>query len=108
MFKVIKVKSKQAIEPVKANEYVERNKLPENTEYKVRNNIRTVREELGLTQANVAEMLHITRQSFALIENERQIPSILTCWLIARVLNTDIQKLFYFEEIEEDYNEKGK
>jgi putative transcriptional regulator len=104
LFEVIKTKAKEKIRPVEVNEYVEKNKLPASTEYVVRNRIKEHREKLGLTQANVAEMLNITRQSFSLIETEKQTPSILTSWLISKVLNADIGKLFYFEEIEGDKN----
>lgn len=102
LFEVKRIKSNEKPVPVKANEYIEKNKLPEYTDYAVRNRIRERRETLGLTQANVAEMLHITRQSFSLIENGQQTPSILTSWLIAKVLNAEVQDLFYFEIIEED------
>lgn len=102
MFDVIRTKPKEKIVQVEVNEYVEKYKLPDNIDYAVRNKIKDRRDKLGLTQANVAEMLNITRQSFALIEKEKQTPSILTCWLISKVLNADIQELFYFEEIEED------
>lgn len=66
------------------------------------------RIKLGLTQADVAEMLNITRQSLSLIEKGQQVPSILLSWLISKVLNVDIQELFYFQEIEEELHEKGK
>lgn len=106
MFDVFKRKSSEKAEPVEANEYVEQYKLLDDIEYVVRNRIKERREKLGLTQANVADMLNITRQSFSLIEKEKQTPSILTSWLIAKVLNADMTELFYFEEIEEDKNEK--
>ena len=102
MFEVIKKKSKEIIPPVKVNEYVQKYTLSDTTEYLVRNRIKEHREKLGLSQSNVAEMLSITRQSFSLIEKGKQTPSILTSWLIAKVLNVDIAELFYFEEIEED------
>lgn len=103
MFKVVKDKPKRP--PVEANQYVEKNKLPDKDTYKLRNKIKEVRSELKLTQANLADMLHITRQSIALIETERQEPSMLMCWKIAKVLNTDITELFYISEGENDDNE---
>lgn len=106
MFNVIKIKSKDKIKVVEVNEYVEKNKIPYSIEYVVRNKIRERREALGLTQNNLAEMLNITRQSFSLYESGKQVPSILMCYLISKVLNADAQELFYFEEIEEDCNEK--
>jgi len=102
LFDVLKRKSSEITEPVEVNEYVQKNKLPDDIEYVVRNRIKERREELGLTQANVAEMLNITRQSLSLIEKGKQPPSILTSWLIAKVLNADMTKLFYIEQIEED------
>lgn len=109
MFKVVKSKLSNTPEPapIKVNEYVKENRLPDTTEYFVRNRLKERREELGLTKSCVAEMLNITRQSYSLIEKGKQTPSILTSWLIAKVLTKDISELFYFEEVEgDDENEK--
>ena len=110
MFKIIKSsKEKDKDVVLEVSEYVQKHKIPATTEYIVRNKIKECREKLGLTQANVAEMLNITRQSFSLIEKEKQTPSILMSWLISQVLNVDITELFYFEVMEEDdNNEKRK
>ncbi|MBC2724361.1 helix-turn-helix domain-containing protein [Desulfosporosinus sp.] len=105
MFTVIK-SSKEKPVSIEVDDYIKKHQIPTSTEYAVRNKIKDRRESLGLTQANVAEMLNITRQSLSLIEKEKQTPTILMCWLISQVLEADITELFYFEVMEEDENGK--
>jgi putative transcriptional regulator len=101
MFTVIRSKEKAlSAVPVEVKDYIKKHKIPATNEFVVHNRIKEYREKLGLTQANVAEMLNITRQSLSLIEKEKQTPSIFMSWLISQVLEADITDLFYFELIE--------
>jgi DNA-binding XRE family transcriptional regulator len=108
LLQIIKVRKYDKIEQANSEEYIKRNKLPVNVKYYMCNKIKEHREKLGLTQQDVADMIGITRQSLALIEKGSHYPSILTSWMIAKVLNVELYDLFYVEEVEEDYYEKGK
>lgn len=68
---------------------------------KVINQVKLRRIELGhLTQGELAKQVGVTRQTMNLIEAEKYNPSIRVCLLIAKALNTSIEKLFWMEEDE--------
>ena len=68
---------------------------------KVINQVKLRRIELGhLTQGELAKQVGVTRQTMNLIEVEKYNPSIRVCLLIAKALNTSIEKLFWMEEDE--------
>jgi putative transcriptional regulator len=60
--------------------------------------IRRARTENGLTQAELAEMTGVTRQTIGLIESGDYNPSLKLCLGIARVLNKTLDELFWMEE----------
>jgi putative transcriptional regulator len=55
------------------------------------------REELGLTQEDVAVQAKINRASYANIENGKRNPSLLLATIIAEILKTDINIFFEYD-----------
>lgn len=79
-------------------EYIDNNKIAEGTVFEIKSNIKKYRQELDLTQLELAEMVGITRQTLAIIERGEQIPNILTCYLLSRALNIREDLLFNIKE----------
>jgi putative transcriptional regulator len=65
---------------------------------RVDNKLRDIREELGLTQAYLAELVGLSRQSIISIERGRFVHSIETALRLSSALNTPIEKLFWLKE----------
>lgn len=61
-------------------------------------NIKKAREEKGLTQEAMAEMLSVTRQAVSNWENEKTQPDVETLDRIAQTLGVDIERLIYGNE----------
>ncbi len=61
------------------------------------NRVRELRSERGLTQANLGEIVGLTRQSIIAIEKGRFTPSIHTALMLAAALNTTVDELFWIE-----------
>ncbi len=60
----------------------------------MRTALRRARLRAGLTQAEVARRVGLTRASYTNIEGGYKDPSILTALRIARILNEHVEKLF--------------
>lgn len=58
------------------------------------NNLKKQREKIGLTQVQVAEKAGITERSYQYIEAGKRQPNVQTAILIAKVLNSTVEKLF--------------
>lgn len=56
--------------------------------------LQNARKKAGLTQVQVAEKAKITEGSYQRIEYGTQIPKIFTAMLIAKALNSSVEKLF--------------
>lgn len=54
--------------------------------------------EKGLTQAQLAEKVGITRQTIGLTEAGKYNPTIKLCLLFAKVLGKSLDQLFWIEE----------
>ena len=52
------------------------------------------RKEAGITQANLAEAVQVSRKSINAIENGIYVPSTVLALKIATVLNCDVEDLF--------------
>jgi putative transcriptional regulator len=65
---------------------------------KVTNSIRTLRENGGLTQAELAKRIGVTRQTVIAIEQEKYSPSLELAFQIARVFGTDLDQVFQYPE----------
>jgi putative transcriptional regulator len=64
------------------------------------NRIKELRERVSLTQEQLAERVHVSRQTIISLEKGRYNPSILLAYNISRVFRTSIERVFVFEEEE--------
>lgn len=61
--------------------------------------IRQFRQELGLTQQELADSVGVTRQTVNALENARYNPSLLLAYKITKILGKDyIEDVFTFDE----------
>lgn len=61
---------------------------------KVTNRIRALRESAGITQADLARRIGVTRQTVIAIEQERYSPSLELAFQIARVFGAGLDDVF--------------
>jgi putative transcriptional regulator len=61
------------------------------------NGLKEKRTELGLTQAELAERVGVTRKTVNTVENEVFTPSALLAIKLARALSVPVEKLFWIE-----------
>lgn len=66
----------------------------------MKNRIKEIREELGLTQEQLGEMVGVSRQAINAIETEKFEPSIWLAYDICKVFQSTIEEVFNFEESE--------
>lgn len=66
----------------------------------MRNRLKKLREDLGLTQEQLGELVGVSRQAINAIETEKFEPSIWLAYDIAKVFNSRIEDIFLFEESE--------
>ncbi len=64
----------------------------------VGNNLKEIRTKLGMTQAELAELVGVARVSIIAIENGRFIPTIETALRISQALNVSVEKIFWLQE----------
>jgi len=64
----------------------------------VGNNLKEIRTKLGITQAELAELVGVARVSIIAIENGRFIPTIETALRVSQALNVSIEKIFWLQE----------
>ena len=64
----------------------------------MKNKIRELREEKGLTQEQLGAMVGVSRQAINAIETEKFEPSIWLAYDISKVFNRSIEEVFLFEE----------
>ena len=64
----------------------------------MKNRLRELREELGITQEELARALGVTRQTIIAIEKGKYDPSLKLAFRIARFFNTTIEEIFIYEE----------
>ncbi len=67
----------------------------------MKNNIRVLRGELGLTQAQLAQALEVSRQTINAIEKEKFDPSLPLAFKTARLFNLAIEEIFEYEHVNE-------
>jgi putative transcriptional regulator len=68
----------------------------------VKNRVEELRKEKSITQEELADMLQVTRQTIGSLENGRYNPSITLAFKLARYFNTTIEKIFIYEELQEN------
>ena len=64
----------------------------------MKNCMKELRQEKGLSQEKMAEMLGVSRQTIISIEQGRYNPSLPFSIQIARFFNTTVEEVFIFEE----------
>lgn len=64
----------------------------------MKNNIRVERAIKRMTQAQLAELIGVSRQTIVAIENEKYVPSTVLSLKIARVFNKRVDDIFELEE----------
>ncbi|MBD8022707.1 helix-turn-helix transcriptional regulator [Microbacterium gallinarum] len=65
---------------------------------KVTNSIRSVRESRGVTQAELARRIGVTRQTLIAIEQGRYSPTLELAFQISRVFGVGLDDLFQYPE----------
>lgn len=60
-----------------------------------KNNVKEIRELLGLTQEEIATKANISRPFLSDIENGKKVPTINVAFSIARALNRKIGEIFF-------------
>jgi len=65
---------------------------------KVTNRIRALRESAGITQADLAGRIGVTRQTVIAIEQERYSPTLELAFQIARVFGAGLDDVFQYPE----------
>ena len=68
---------------------------------KVTNTIRPLREATGMTQAELARRIGVTRQTVIAIEQEKYSPSLELAFQIARVFDVGLDAVFQYPEADE-------
>lgn len=63
---------------------------------KVTNSIRTLREAEGLTQAELARRVGVTRQTLIAIEQGKYSPTLELAFQISRVFNSGLDEVFQY------------
>jgi putative transcriptional regulator len=64
---------------------------------KVGNRLKVARVERGLTQAELAAIAGVTRQTIGLIEGGRYNPTLKLCLILARATGRSLDELFWIE-----------
>lgn len=65
---------------------------------KVTNSVRAVREAAGMTQAELARQVGVTRQTLIAIEQGRYSPTLELAFQIARAFDVGLDDLFAYPE----------
>lgn len=64
----------------------------------LKNRLKVARAEKNLSQAELANLVGVTRQTISTIETGQYCPSAKLALLLAQKLNKTYEDLFYFEE----------
>ena len=64
----------------------------------MKNSIRVERAIKGMTQAQLAELIGVSRQTIVAIESEKYVPSTVLSLKIARVFDKRVDDIFELEE----------
>jgi putative transcriptional regulator len=64
----------------------------------MKNNLRIERAIKNITQADLAELIGVSRQTINTIESNRYVPSTVLALKIARVFDKPVEEIFILEE----------
>ncbi|WP_124058038.1 helix-turn-helix transcriptional regulator [Vaginisenegalia massiliensis] len=73
----------------------------------LRNNLKEVRKELHLSQATLAELVGVSRNTISSIETGQYTPTAKLACLICMALNKKFEELFYIMLVSDSVDEKG-
>ncbi|ABO49290.1 transcriptional regulator, XRE family [Desulforamulus reducens MI-1] len=65
----------------------------------MRNRLRELRNELNITQEQLADKLGVSRQTVISIENGKYNPSLILAYKIAKIFAISIEEAFDFSEV---------
>ncbi len=65
---------------------------------RIRNHVRQLREERGITQSELARTSSCTRQTIIMLEQERYVPSLSLAFAVTRSLGVTLEDVFEPEE----------
>ena len=60
--------------------------------------VRQMRQEAGLTQQQLAELVHVSNRTIISIEKEQYSPSLMLAYRMARVFGTTVEALCCLDE----------
>jgi putative transcriptional regulator len=63
----------------------------------IKNRVKELREERGMTQAELAEAVGVSRQSINSIERDRYVPSLQLALTFARVFGLTTDEIFWLD-----------
>ena len=66
----------------------------------VRNRLREIRLEKGLTQESLATMVGVTRQTVIAVEKRKFVPSVKLALELASALGTPLAEIFWLDPVE--------
>lgn len=66
----------------------------------MKNQVRKLREERGLTQKQLGEQVHVSRQAINAVETGKFDPSLWLAYDIAQLFGMSIEEVFDFKESE--------
>ncbi len=64
----------------------------------LQNRVRELRRQQGLTQAQLAQTVGVSRQSIIAIEKGKYKPTIELALKLARILNRPVEEIFWLQE----------
>ena len=64
----------------------------------MKNRVREMREQMGVTQAELGRLAGVSRQAVNAIERGKYVPSIRLAYALSRIFQCSIEELFLFEE----------
>ena len=64
----------------------------------MKNNIRVERAIKNITQADLADLIGVSRQTINTIESNRYVPSAVLALKIARVFEKPVEEVFFLED----------
>ncbi len=68
----------------------------------MKNNVKTIRGNKGLTQEELAQLLGVSRQTVISIESSRYVPSTVLSLKISKFLDKNVEELFELEKSDFD------
>ena len=72
--------------------------MPRKAEPSLRNRLRALRTDRGMTQQELAQLVSVTRQTVSALEGEAYTPSLALALRIAQLFETSVEAIFWFED----------